>query len=192
VSQPSRLVFKRATEPWEFEQIHKLNYATFVEEIPQHEPNAEHRLVDGMLDRSECFICLDGEKVVGMVAVCGERPFSLDRKLRDLDRYLPQDRHTCEVRLLAVDKTYRTGLVFVGLMGQVARYCEEHDYDMVIASATEHQWPMYRRGGGVEFGPLLGTPEARFRGMYITREHFPDTVRRLLRERQSDERSAQP
>jgi len=33
------LVFKVATEPWEFEQVHRLNYTTFVEEIPQHTPN---------------------------------------------------------------------------------------------------------------------------------------------------------
>ena len=32
-------VFKFATEDWEFEEIHRLNYKTFVEEIPQHPPN---------------------------------------------------------------------------------------------------------------------------------------------------------
>ena len=30
------LVFKVANEDWEVEQIHRLNYRTFVEEIPQH------------------------------------------------------------------------------------------------------------------------------------------------------------
>ncbi|HRE06968.1 MAG TPA: hypothetical protein PKX00_15250 [Opitutaceae bacterium] len=30
------LHFKLATEAWEFEAIHRLNYRTFVEEIPQH------------------------------------------------------------------------------------------------------------------------------------------------------------
>ena len=29
------LIFKVASEDWEFEQIHSLNYETFVEEIPQ-------------------------------------------------------------------------------------------------------------------------------------------------------------
>ena len=37
---------KVATEAWEFEQIHRLNYQTFVEEIPQHPPNPEKKLVD--------------------------------------------------------------------------------------------------------------------------------------------------
>lgn len=188
--QPSSLVFKWANEPWEFEQIHLLNYATFVDEIPQHEPNAEHRLVDSMLDRSDCFICLDGRKLVGMVAVCGERPFSLDRKLPDLDSYLPPGRRPCEVRLMSVEKPYRTGRVFVKLMQQVLQYCDEHGYDMLIASTTDRQWSMLRQGGGIEFGPLLGTPEARFRGMYLLCEQVPKDLKAALRARRSEERTA--
>ena len=34
-----RRIYRIAREPWEFEQIHRLNYRTFVEEIPQHPPN---------------------------------------------------------------------------------------------------------------------------------------------------------
>jgi hypothetical protein len=40
------LRFKVATEEWEFESIHRLNYKTFVEELPQHQPTADRRLVD--------------------------------------------------------------------------------------------------------------------------------------------------
>ena len=46
MNSDSTLQFKIATEDWEFEAIHRLNYKTFVEEIPQHEQNAEERLVD--------------------------------------------------------------------------------------------------------------------------------------------------
>ena len=41
----SDLVYKIASSPEEFEQIHQLNYRTFVEEIPQHKPNNEKKLV---------------------------------------------------------------------------------------------------------------------------------------------------
>jgi hypothetical protein len=37
---PHNLTYKIASEPWEFEQIHRLNYRTFVEEIPLHVSNA--------------------------------------------------------------------------------------------------------------------------------------------------------
>src|SRR5438132_1659195 len=41
-----RLQVKIATQEWEFEAIHRLNYKTFVEEIPQHAARAAPRLVD--------------------------------------------------------------------------------------------------------------------------------------------------
>jgi len=39
-------LYKVAATADEFEQIHRLNYQTFVGEIPQHSPNPEGRLVD--------------------------------------------------------------------------------------------------------------------------------------------------
>ncbi len=42
----TQLKYKIATEPWEFEQVHALNYRTFTEEIPQHETNQERKRID--------------------------------------------------------------------------------------------------------------------------------------------------
>jgi hypothetical protein len=50
MSADSCLVFKVASEDSEFEQIHRLNYRTFVEEIPQHGPNPDCTLVDRFND----------------------------------------------------------------------------------------------------------------------------------------------
>src|SRR5437588_8616173 len=101
------LVFKFATEDWEFEQIHRLNYKTFVEEIPQHQASPSHRLVDKFHSENTYLICLCGQKLAGMLAVRGTRPFSLDQKLPNLDSLLPAGRKTCEIRLLAIEKKYR-------------------------------------------------------------------------------------
>ena len=48
MSSEQPLKFRIAREEWEFEAIHRLNYKTFVEEIPQHRHNAEQRLVDNL------------------------------------------------------------------------------------------------------------------------------------------------
>jgi len=96
------LTFKIATEPWEFEQIHTLNYRTFVEEIPQHQPNPDQALVDPFHAENTYVICLHGRRLLGMVSVRDRRPFSLDKKLENLDDYLPPHRSVCEFRLLAV------------------------------------------------------------------------------------------
>lgn len=61
------LIYKVAELAHEFEQIHRLNYRTFVEEIPQHPPNLERRLVDKFHGENEYIIAVDGETVVGMV-----------------------------------------------------------------------------------------------------------------------------
>src|SRR5438105_1268809 len=101
------LTFKFATEDWEFEQIHRLNYKTFVEEIPQHQASPAQRLVDKFHAENTYLICLCARKLVGMLAARGARPFSLDQKLEKLDAYLPGGRNICEIRLLAIEKKFR-------------------------------------------------------------------------------------
>src|ERR1051326_5847448 len=107
MSTRAPLVFKTADEGWEFELIHRLNYKTFVEEIPQHKAQPTHRLVDKFHVQNTYLICLSGRQLARMLAVRGDRPFSLDQKRENLDSYLPADRKICEIRLLAVDKKFR-------------------------------------------------------------------------------------
>src|SRR4051812_16913491 len=110
------LVYKVATEPHEFELIHELNHRTFVEEIPQHRGNTGRRLVDRFHAENTYVVCMAASELVGMVAVRGQRPFSLDHKLAELDGYLPRGRRACEIRLLAVETAYRKTSVFAGLV----------------------------------------------------------------------------
>src|SRR5947207_15824084 len=104
MNSDSPLKFKIATEDWELEAVHRLNYKTFVEEIPQHSNNAEQRLVDKFHAENTYAICLVGDQLVGMVAGRGHRPFSLDQKIPNLQQFLPEGRTVLEVRLLSVEK----------------------------------------------------------------------------------------
>lgn len=167
-----RFLFKQASEEWEFEAIHRLNYRTFVEEIPQHANNSNRRLVDRFHNENTYFICLCGEELVGMVAVRSVRPFSLDYKLEGLDSYLPAHRSLCEARLLAVEREFRNGFVFRGLVSQVLEYVKLHNIDLTIISGTTRQQKLYTHLGFVPFGSLVGTKEALYQPMYITRELF--------------------
>jgi aspartate aminotransferase-like enzyme/ribosomal protein S18 acetylase RimI-like enzyme len=179
------LIFKLAAEDWEFEQIHRLNYRTFVEEIPQHERNSSERLVDKFHAKNTYAICLDGDQLAGMVAGRGERPFSLDTKLPNLDSYLPPGRKICEIRLLAVESEYRNGAVFWGLVQLLARRFQEQGYDLAIISGTVRQIKLYQHLGFTPFGPQVGSPEAPFQPMYLTLEKFSETAKAL-----SDPRSS--
>jgi hypothetical protein len=181
MSAPTPLVFKVASEDWEFEQIHRLNYRTFVEEIPQHTASPAQRLVDKFHEENTYLICLAGRTLVGMLAVRGKRPFSLDQKLKELDSYLPAGRKICEVRLLAVEKKLRGAPVLQGILALLWQHGLEQGYDLAIISGTTRQFKLYQHLGFVPFGPLVGTGDARFQPMYITLETFESAAREFLR-----------
>jgi GNAT superfamily N-acetyltransferase len=164
----TKLRVKIASQAWELEQVYRLNYRTFVEEIPQHSPNEERRLVDRLLERSVCYVCLDGRRLRGMVAICGERPFSLDAKIGWLDALLPPHRKPCEVRLLAVERDDRGGAVFIALMGAILRHARKNGYDLGVLSGAKSQLRLYEHMGCVPIGPPLGTEAAPYQGMYVT------------------------
>jgi GNAT superfamily N-acetyltransferase len=166
------LVFRIVSEAWEFEHIHRLNYATFVEEIPQHHADASRLLVDKFHQQNTYMTCWCGARLVGMSAVRGERPFSLDDKLENLVSYLPHGRSCCELRLLAVEPSYRRGRVFRGLGRLVIAYCRRQGYDLALISGATRQQKLYRHLGFVPFGPLVGTYKALFQPMYLTLERF--------------------
>lgn len=180
MSSAAGLTFKIASEEWEFEEIHRLNYKTFVEEIPQHRSNPAGILVDRFHHENTYIICIGGKKLLGMVAVRDKRPFSLDEKLENLDSYLPPARSPCEFRLLAIEKDHRAGLIFKGLMELLHKHCMSQGYDLALASGTLRQQKLYRHLGFAPFGPLVGSPDALFQPMYLTlekwREKAPDFI----------------
>ena len=86
------MIYKIANTAEEYEQIFKLNYETFVDEIPQHEKNETKKLKDKFHyqihlvhslfhDKNIYIIAKKEGEVVGMMALSDERPFSLDLKL---------------------------------------------------------------------------------------------------------------
>ncbi|MEQ9619731.1 MAG: GNAT family N-acetyltransferase [Deltaproteobacteria bacterium] len=160
--------FKIATEEGEFEQIHELNYETFVEEIPQHAENERKRLVDKFHDENTYIICLDEGHLLGMLAVRDRRPFSLDQKIPGLDSYLPHARSVCEIRLLSVRKERRHRKVILGLFNVLARYCEEKSYDLALISGNVAQQRLYHTLGFKPFGPRVGGEGAMYQPMYLT------------------------
>lgn len=167
-------VFKFADNDVELEQVHRLNYAAFVEEIPQHAPNPERRLVDQFHDQNTYAIATlrngDAAEVVAMLALRANRPFSLDRKLNDLDRYLPRNRSFFEIRLLYIKPPHRNGKILKGLMEMIAQYAVEHGHDTGLISGTTRQQRLYQHLGFVAFGPLVGKDDALFQPMYLTIE----------------------
>jgi aspartate aminotransferase-like enzyme/GNAT superfamily N-acetyltransferase len=165
-------IFKVATSADEFEQIHRLNYQTFVGEIPQHAPNPEGRLVDRFHAENTYLIGVRGGRVIAMMAVRRRRPFSLDSKLPDLDRWLPTGRNPVEIRLFAVLPAHRNGPVAAQLLHFTARHCLDRGDDMAVISGAVRRMSLYQALGFESFGPRVGTPEAPYQPMTLTLENF--------------------
>jgi len=181
--------FKFATQTEELEQIHRLNYHAFVEEIPQHPPNPEKKLIDKFHHENTYVIGLVDQVVIAMVALRAERPFSLDGKLENLDQYLPPAQSICEIRLLYIKSGHRNGKVMRGLLEMIGQYGIERQHDLALISGTTRQIRLYKHLGFVPFGPLVGSQGVMFQPMYLTLEaayrHTPWV--QALKDRTGDE-----
>src|SRR5437764_10120539 len=94
-------LFKQADTAPEFEQIHQLNYRTFVKEIPQHHENATGLLVDKYHAKNQYFIALRDGQLVGMLSAHDEPPFSVASRMPDPAILTAPGMRPLEVRLLA-------------------------------------------------------------------------------------------
>src|SRR2546430_2383961 len=184
--------FKIASEESEFEQVFRLNYRTFVEELPQHPPNPEKRLVDRFHHENAYLIALDADQLIGMMAVRDKRPFSLDEKLGNIDRFLPAGRKICEIRLLSVLASHRNGMVFQGLLKLLLEYGKSQRYNLAVISGTVRQQKLYKHLGFVPFGPIVGSKDAQYQPMYLTLEEFEEVASPLLNVASAADRALNP
>ena len=152
----------------EFEQIHKLNYKTFVEEIPQHVINKDKSLIDKYHHKNNYLIAKKNNEVLGMICYNSIRPFSLDQKLDNLDKYLPSYTKVVEVRLFAVTKSSRKGVVAYCLLKHCINLLLDQGFDLALVSGTVRELKFFRKIGLVPFGPLIGKNNAMFQPMYVT------------------------
>lgn len=171
-----QVVIKYAIQE-DFDLIHQLNHTIFAEEIPQHEKRENHRLVDQFHEKNTYIIALLGEEVVGMICYNAERPFSLDRKLENLDQYLPQHQKLVEVRLFAVVSHKRKQGISVTLLKTLIRDLIVKGFDLGVISATTRELKLYNNMGATAFGPLVGTPEVPYQPMYFAMNNLKGLFR---------------
>lgn len=164
--------FCTASSEADFDEIDALNYATFVEEIPQHSSNAMQRLRDRFHDRNRYILAKTPHATIGMAAWNTARPFSLEAKIGPLEKHLDlKEKKLCEIRLLAIDKQWRKGKVLQGLLLALVRSCLEGQIDMVLISATTRELKMYEHLGFIPFHPPVGKQGALFVPMYLDKNH---------------------
>ena len=178
--QVSGYVFKRAETREEFEQIHALNYRTFVGEIPQHPDPGDQRLVDKFHDKNAYFIALRQGKLAGMVSVHDQPPFSISSRLDDPSILTQPGMRPLEIRLLAIEPDRRNSTVFGGLIWLLYHHAAANGHTDLFISGVEKRLPLYRHIGFEPVGPAVPYGDARFVPMAVKVEKLPTKHSRFV------------
>ncbi len=175
---------KIATTEKEFDDIASLNYETFVEEIPQHHQNKERRLVDRFHHENTYMLVYKESEMAGMIAFRAVRPFSLDEKIGPMEDYLSteQCRHLCELRLLAIKKEHRNGRAMLRLFKALYAYFYEQSFSACVISGTTREEKMYKQIGFEQFAPAVGTKDAEYLPMVLTKEAIDQFRVRMMKD----------
>jgi aspartate aminotransferase-like enzyme len=174
-------IFKRADTTEELEQIHRLNFRTFVNEIPQHPDPGTGRLIDKFHDKNLYFIAVRDGRVVAMVSSHDEPPFSVSDRLPDPDILRRPGTRPLEVRLLAVDPPKRNSTVFFGLLWSLYEHARLHGYTHLYISGFSERVPLYERLGFEMLGPAVRCGDASFVPMVLTVGRLPTKLERVKR-----------
>ena len=122
------LIFKRAETAAEFDQIHRLNYRTFAEEIQQYAPDGTGVLVDRFHDKNIYYIAVENGRVLGMVAANDQPPFSVEKRLPDSAPLDALGGPLLEVRLLALEPDCRHSMILGCLLWELYSYAHARRY----------------------------------------------------------------
>jgi GNAT superfamily N-acetyltransferase len=159
-----RYQFKLAETEDEFEQIFRLNHATFAGELEQYPTLASERLVDKFHEKNAYLIALAAGEVIGMISMHAQPPFSVAGKLADpgvLDSY----GRLGEIRLLAVEPAHRHGVVMAGLF--LAGFEYVRSLDALVISAHIDKLRLYHTLGFTDLGPPVASGHAMYVPMVI-------------------------
>ncbi|MCI0377701.1 MAG: aminotransferase class V-fold PLP-dependent enzyme [Gemmataceae bacterium] len=174
-------VFKRAETSQEFEQIHRLNHRTFVEEIPQHRATGTGALVDKFHHKNFYIIVLRDDRVVGMVSAHDQPPFSIAERLPEPGILVRDGTRPLEVRLLAIEPDERNSTLFFGLIWTLYENARAEGYTHLFISGVEERVAMYERLGFVRLGPAVACGDAAFVPMAYTIGKIPLKMQRVKR-----------
>ena len=165
--------FRRMASDRDYEQIHRLNYKTFVVEIPQHPPDPREILIDKFHEKNIYFGAFRGPDLVGMVSIHSQPPFSITDRLKDKSLIECLNGKPLEVRLLAVLPSERHGIVFAGLGWQVYCVAKSGGYTHLLISGLEERVQLYQRLGFHAVGEPAGVDGAAFVPMILSLDEVP-------------------
>src|SRR5262249_7883439 len=169
-----RFRFKRAETDAELEQVHRLNYETFVREVAQYDDAGTDRLVDKFHHKNTYVIAMHGEELVGMVAVHDRPPFSVADRLPDPAVLDELGGRPVGGRLLAGRPGHRRGRFFSGLLWALREHARRLGHTRLLISGLEERVSLYAKLGFRALGPAVACGRAAFVPMTLDFDRPPE------------------
>ena len=173
--------FKIAESADELDQVHRLNYRTFVQEIPQHRDSGTGALVDKFHDKNTYLICMRVGKLVGMLSAHGQPPFSVSDRLPDPSILTRPGIIPLEVRLLAIEPSERRSTLVGGLVWSLHQHARATGHTHFVISGVVEQRDFYEHMGFMPLGPAVGSGRASYIPMWATLEDVEATLEWTMR-----------
>ncbi|MEW2615574.1 aminotransferase class I/II-fold pyridoxal phosphate-dependent enzyme [Streptomyces sp. NPDC047880] len=165
----ARALTLRSASPDDMPWIHELRHRVYAEELGQHSPRADGRLVDGLDGDNVYLVAARGAERVGFVSVTPPwvGRYGLDKYLTRAELPLLDEADVFEVRLLTVEPGARNGAAGALLMYAALRWIASRGGRRVVAMGRTDLIGMYRaaglrpvgrtvRSGAVAFDVLTG------------------------------------
>ncbi|MFJ7344402.1 aminotransferase class I/II-fold pyridoxal phosphate-dependent enzyme [Streptomyces sp. NPDC101110] len=165
----ARALSLRSATAGDMSWIHELRHRVYAEELGQHAPNAEGRLVDGLDGDNTYLVAARGAEPRGFVSVTPPwvGRYGLDKYLTRAELPLLDEAGVFEVRLLTVEPGARNGAAGALLMYAALRWIASRGGRRVVAMGRADLIGMYRaaglrpvgrtvRSGAVDFEVLTG------------------------------------
>lgn len=159
--------FSWAASEDDFAALRRLNHEIFALELGQHAGTASGLLIDGFESKSRFLLAWRGNRLVGMVSLHSEPPYSVERRLADpslLDRY-PGGK--LEVRLLAIRPDERNRMALAGLLGRVLQTARDEAFHWLLISGLRERIGFYERLGFLPIGPPVQSGQAWYAPMVM-------------------------
>ncbi|MFF7892260.1 aminotransferase class I/II-fold pyridoxal phosphate-dependent enzyme [Streptomyces sp. NPDC007907] len=145
----ARALTLRSATPGDMPWIHELRHRVYAEELGQHAPNAQGRLVDGLDGDNVYLVAARGAERVGFVSVTPPwvGRYGLDKYLTRAELPLLDEADVFEVRLLTVEPHARSGAAGGLLMYAALRWIASRGGRRVVAMGRADLIGMYRAAG---------------------------------------------
>lgn len=172
--------FQIADQPAQVDQIQRLLYRTFVQEVGQYADLGTGWHVDKFHHKNTYLVALRDDVVQGMVAMHDQPPFSVADALTDKSCLQDLCPGLLEVRLLAIEPQARGRQLLAGFIWTLHRYALARGYRHLAISGLAEREPMYRRLGFRPLGGAVRRGAAQYIPMLLDLAEITGRMRRNL------------